>query len=428
LIPSNSPAAQQVMAGSVTAPVWTGVPPPPVFQKPGISPAAWRFIGWGGAIGVGIFILLVVIGTLLPSSPNQSDASQPSAPQAAPPPNGPVANPLTLNVRLNLSRIENTDQGPILVVETNLPPKMALMATILGNGHGAQAEGIVPANHVVRFGPFFNGSLSPGVYSVEVDMAETAESDSIFGEYWQGLTGPAVITKPGTPMKMVSQTFHFKINPDGSLTNPFPEPTQPAPDSSAAPAVSYDISTSREFAVPSFERCLMRTAMANHLTSASPEAVRQLLDACPNTSHGYVGVCLGDLGQTEMGCDMATGVLAASVLNHINPAKGGVNSTAQPAPQAELHFAPAPAPALSFQPSPESTDITPAPVASRQETSGSPSAPQITKVTQGQTPDQVVAILGPPISITTGPPPVYNYPHLSIVFARGKVWKIHQFQ
>lgn len=72
--------------------------------------------------------------------------------------------------------------------------------------------------------------------------------------------------------------------------------------------------------------------------------------------------------------------------------------------------------------------IAPAPVASQQETSGSLSASQIAKVTSGQTPDQVVAILGPPISITTGPTPVYNYPHLSIVFARGKVWKIHQFQ
>jgi hypothetical protein len=197
-----------------------------MFPKPGISRAAWRFIGWGSAIAVGIFILLVIIGTLLPSAPNQSDASQTSQPQAAPPPNGPAANPLVLNVMLNLSRIENTDQGPILTVETNLPPKMSLMATIVGNGEAAQANGIVPANRVVQFGPFFNESLSPGVYSVELDMANTAESESIFGKYWQRLTGPAVINLPpapdGTPMKMVSQTFHFKINPDGSVTNPFP--------------------------------------------------------------------------------------------------------------------------------------------------------------------------------------------------------------
>jgi hypothetical protein len=198
---------------------------------------------------------------------------------------------------------------------------MALMATILGNGHGAQAEGIVPTNQVIQFGPFFNGSLSPGVYSVEVDMAETAESDSIFGGYWQGLTGPAVIATPGTLIKMASQKFQFKINTDGSVTNPFP---------------------------------------------------------------------------------------------------------AQPVPQAETHSAVAPEPALSFQPSPESTDIAPAPVALQQETSGSPSASQTTGVTRGQTPDQVVAILGPPISITTGAKHVYTYPHVMIVFIDGKVSEIRQ--
>jgi hypothetical protein len=211
--------------------------------------------------------------------------------------------------------------------------------------------------------------------------------------------------------------------PDNSTA----EPIQPAQEDSAAPAVSYDVSTSRELAVPGFERCLMRTAMANHLTFASPEAVRQLIDACPNTSHGYVDACMGDAGQTEMGCDMATGLVAASVLNHLNPAKTTA-TTVQPAPQAEPESAPTNEPALPFQPSPESTDVTPAPVGSQQETSRSPSTPQTTEVTQGQTPDQVVAILGPPVSITTGPTPVYNYPHLVIVFARGKVWKIHEFQ
>jgi hypothetical protein len=122
LIPSNSPTAQQGMGKSVTPPVtpmpictrcgfrnvegarfcgncgaqvsaaaipnlpvWTGALPPPVFLKPGISRAVWRFIGLGSAIAVGIFILLVIIGTLLPSAPNQSNASQPSAPQATPP-------------------------------------------------------------------------------------------------------------------------------------------------------------------------------------------------------------------------------------------------------------------------------------------------------------------------------------------------------
>ncbi len=63
-------------------PVWMSTPPPPMFPKPGISRAVWRFIGWGSAIAVGIFILLVIIGTLLPSAPNQSDASQTSQPLA----------------------------------------------------------------------------------------------------------------------------------------------------------------------------------------------------------------------------------------------------------------------------------------------------------------------------------------------------------
>jgi hypothetical protein len=71
----------QVSAVAIPNPlVWTGALPPPVLQKPGISRAVWRFIGLGSAIAVGIFILLVIIGTLLPSAPNQSNASQPSAP------------------------------------------------------------------------------------------------------------------------------------------------------------------------------------------------------------------------------------------------------------------------------------------------------------------------------------------------------------
>jgi len=106
-------------------------------------------------------------------------------------------------------------------------------------------------------------------------------------------------------------------------------------------------------------------------------------------------------------------------LHNSQPAQPG-----QPAPQQSAP--PEPAPALSFQPSPESTDVTPAAVASRQETSGSPS--QTTEVTQGQTPDQVVAILGPPISITTGTKHVYTYPHVMIVFTDGKVSEIHQIQ
>lgn len=334
ITPVKSPAAQQVMAGSVTPPVTPFVPSAPRPRRSKI--ALYLLLIFGVPAAIWFIVYAANTPTSAPTTPAATTAES-----AQPATNGPAANPLALSVTLNLSRIENTDQGPILTVETNLPPKVTLMATIGGNGHAGQAERIVPANHVVQFGPFSmfsiskTGSLSPGVYFLEVDMEGTAEADSIFGEYWQGLTGPAVITTPGTPMKMVSQMFHFKINPDGSVTNPFPEPAQPAPDNSTA-----------ESAQPEFQQ------------SAPPEA----------------------------------------------------------------------APALSFQPSPESTDVIPAPVASQQETSGSPSAPQATEVTPGQTPDQVVAILGPPISITTGATPVYNYPHLSILFARGKVWKIHRFQ
>lgn len=241
----------------------------------------------------------------------------------------------------------------------------------------------------------------------------------ITGAIWAFVVAEAG-TQPPTPTATTAE--QVQPIPDNSTA----DPTQPAPDNPAAPAVSYDISTSREFAVPNFERCLMRAAMANHLTSASPEAIRQLLDACPNTSDGYVDVCLGDPGQTEMGCDMATGVVAASVLNHLNPTKGGVDSTAQPAPQVEPRSAPVPQPALSFQPSPESTDVSPAPVVPPEATHAA-EPPQATEVTPGQTPDQVVAILGQPISITPGPVTVYNYPYLAISFVRGKVWKIHQF-
>ncbi len=74
--------------------VWTGVPYPPMFPNPRISLASWRFIAWGSTIAVGIFILLVIIGTLLPSLPNQSGASRPSAPQSsAPIQNDPAQTP-----------------------------------------------------------------------------------------------------------------------------------------------------------------------------------------------------------------------------------------------------------------------------------------------------------------------------------------------
>jgi hypothetical protein len=52
-----------------------------------------------------------------------------------------------------------------------------------------------------------------------------------------------------------------------------------------------------------------------------------------------------------------------------------------------------------------------------------PAAPQ-TRVTKGQTAAQVLAILGPPVSVTTGAKHVYLYPHLKIVFVDGRVSEI----
>jgi hypothetical protein len=49
------------------------------------------------------------------------------------------------------------------------------------------------------------------------------------------------------------------------------------------------------------------------------------------------------------------------------------------------------------------------------------------KVAQGQSPDEVLAILGPPISVTMGIKRVYSYPHLKVFFLDGKVSEIKQF-
>jgi hypothetical protein len=54
-------------------------------------------------------------------------------------------------------------------------------------------------------------------------------------------------------------------------------------------------------------------------------------------------------------------------------------------------------------------------------------ASQPANVAEGQTPEQVIAILGPPSSVTTGAKHIYNYPHLSVIFAHGKVSEIHEF-
>ena len=52
---------------------------------------------------------------------------------------------------------------------------------------------------------------------------------------------------------------------------------------------------------------------------------------------------------------------------------------------------------------------------------------QPANVAEGQTPDQVIAILGPPVSVTLGAKHVYSYSHLKVVFVDGKVSEIHPF-
>jgi TonB family protein len=47
-------------------------------------------------------------------------------------------------------------------------------------------------------------------------------------------------------------------------------------------------------------------------------------------------------------------------------------------------------------------------------------------VTKGQTSEEVLAILGPPISVTVGAKRVYSYPHSTVVFVDGKVSEVHQ--
>lgn len=84
--------------------------------------------------------------------------------------------------------------------------------------------------------------------------------------------------------------------------------------------------------------------------------------------------------------------------------------------------APDPTPSQS-SPAPTQTTLTPG--APQEETDSSMAA---LAVAQGQTPDQVLAILGPPISITTGAKHVYTYPQVMIVFTDGKVSEIHQIQ
>lgn len=56
-----------------------------------------------------------------------------------------------------------------------------------------------------------------------------------------------------------------------------------------------------------------------------------------------------------------------------------------------------------------------------------PTQGQSNKIPAGAPPDEVAAILGPPISVTTGAKHVFHYPHLDVIFVDGKVSEIQRF-
>jgi hypothetical protein len=132
---------------------------------------------------------------------------------------------------LDLNVIGN-GQKPILNVKTNLPPKTILMATLVnpvnqgGDGYVGQVKAAVSANQVAQFGPFSKAGdhLSSGIYQLTVSTIgadlQPEEVRAFFGMHGERLTGRQVSTLPGTSEKFVSQKFQFKINPDGSISNP----------------------------------------------------------------------------------------------------------------------------------------------------------------------------------------------------------------
>jgi hypothetical protein len=142
-------------------------------------------------------------------------------------------NAFASDITLDLNVIGN-NQKPILNVKTNLPAKAILMASLAnpinqgGDGYFGQAKAAVSANRVVQFGPFLKTGdrLSPGIYQVTVTTVMAAlqpeEVRPFFGVHGERLTGPQVSTLPGTSERLVSQTFQFKIDPDGSISNPPP--------------------------------------------------------------------------------------------------------------------------------------------------------------------------------------------------------------
>lgn len=157
-----------------------------------------------------------------------TDTQSPDVPSV----NVPDASALASDITLDLN-VTGNDQKPILNVKTNLPPKSILMASLAnpinqgGDGYFGQASAAVQANQVVQFGPFSKTGdrLSPGIYQVTVTTVMAAlqpeEVQPFFGAHGERLTGHPVITLPGTSERGISQTFQFKINPDGS-TSTFP--------------------------------------------------------------------------------------------------------------------------------------------------------------------------------------------------------------
>lgn len=134
--------------------------------------------------------------------------------------------------------VTGNNQKFILTAKTNLPVRTILMANVAnpmnrgGDGYGGSTEAAVLANQTVAFGPFTKTKdrFVPGTYKVAVTTVMAAlqpeEVQPFFGEHGERLTGRQVLTLPGTSERIVSQTFQFKINQDGSLDSPMPSEHQ----------------------------------------------------------------------------------------------------------------------------------------------------------------------------------------------------------
>lgn len=153
---------------------------------------------------------------------------------------GVSVNALASDITLDLS-VTGSSQSLTVIGKTNLPPQTILSASVAnplnqgGDGYFAgPVSASVQANYTVQFGPFSKsgGRLSPGNYRVTVSTimatGQPQEVQPFFGANGEGLTGRLVSTLPGTSEKVVSQSFQFTINPDGSIGNP--APSKPAPN------------------------------------------------------------------------------------------------------------------------------------------------------------------------------------------------------